>query len=144
MSFIVPANFRQLPQVWEIDQPFRIDATGAVSSSPDPVRWATNHILALLLTSPGERVMRPQYGIGMYRMVFENDDAVVEQMLITAINQGLAMWEPNVRIVECEFVQQPDFSGIMELQIGFTVGAAPTINTVAFSVGGTGVEVQAT
>lgn len=144
MSFIVPANFRQLPQTWEMEQPFHIDATGAVASTNDPVRWAINHILPLVLTSPGERVMRPQYGIGMYRMVFENDDPVIEQQLIVAINQGLSMWEPNITIVECEFVQQPDYSGIMELQIGFTVGAVPSINTVAVSIGGTGVEIQAT
>lgn len=143
MSFVLPANFRQLSTSWEIGQPFNVDAAHAIDFSDDPVEWAKYHILALLLTNPGERVMRPNYGIGIYRLVFENDNPVLESQIISAINAGLALWEPNITVNDCEFVKQPDYSGVMELQIAFSVGASPSVYTVGFALNGTAVEITA-
>lgn len=143
MSFVVPANFRQLPSSWEMAQPFNIAATGAVAFDTDPVRWATNHILALLLTNPGERVMRPTYGVGIFGMVWENDNPVVEATIISAINMGLSMYEPNITVVEASFAQEPQYEGIMHLVIHFTVGNSPTTYTTAVNLSGTGVEITA-
>jgi phage baseplate assembly protein W len=143
MTFIVPANFRQLPTSWEMAQPFHIDATGAVAFDVDPVAWATNHILALLLTNPGERVMRPTYGVGIFALVWENDNPVVEANVITSINIGLSMYEPNINVVQCQFTQQPQYSGIMNLILHFTVGNAPTVYTTAVNLNGSGVEITA-
>jgi hypothetical protein len=143
MTFLVPANFRQLPPVWEIAQPFRIDATGTVGFDADPERWAINHILALLLTNPGERVMRPTYGVGIYGFVWENDDPIEEQNFITAINMGLATYEPNINVTEVEFVQQPQYHGIVVLMISFTVGNSPTTHAFSVNVSGNQVEISA-
>ena len=141
MTFVLPQGYRQLPQTWEMTQPFQIDGTGTVGFDTDPIKWATNHLLALLLTIPGERVMRPGYGVGIYALVFENDDPLIEQQIISAINIGLNMWEPNILVVQVDFIQQPMYQGVMELQISFTIGASPTVHSVGFTMSGTGVEV---
>lgn len=143
MTFVNPTNFRQLPMSWEMAQPFHIDTTGAVAFDIDPVRWATNHILALMLTNPGERVMRPTYGVGIFAMIWENDNPVLEANIVTAINVGLSMYEPNINVVDVEFTQQPMYSGILNLVVQFTVGSAPTIYTTAVTLNGSGVEVTA-
>lgn len=141
MTFVIPAQFRQLPPVWELAQPFKVDASNSIAFDQDPVMWARNHILALLLTNPGERVMRPTYGIGIYNLVFENDNPVIEAQIVAAINASLSAYEPNITVNQCQFVPEPDYSGVMEIQIAFSVGSAPTIHSVAFTVGGTAVEV---
>lgn len=143
MTFLVPANFRQLPPVWEIAQPFHTDATGTVAFDADPERWAINHILAILLTTPGERVMRPTYGVGIYRFVWENDDPVEEQNIITSINLGLSTYEPNINVTEVKFVQQPQYTGVVVLMISFTVGNSPTTHTFSVNVNGSQVEITA-
>jgi uncharacterized protein len=143
MTFVVPSNFRQLPPVWEMSQPFNIDGNGVVAYDSDPAAWARNHILALLLTAPGERVMRPTYGVGIFRYVWENQDALTQQQLINQANQGLAFWEPNINIQQVDFLPAADFSGVVNMSIAFTLGASPTIQTVTFSLGGTGIEITA-
>lgn len=142
MSFIVPTNFRQLPPVWEIALPFNIDAIGEVAYSDDPVIWARNHILAILLTSPGERVMRPTYGAGIFNFVWENSDPLLEQQIINDVQQAVALWEPNVTINNIEFLPEPDYSGIVMLDISFSVGSAPTVHNLSVTLGGTGIEVM--
>ena len=143
MSFIPPTNFRQIPPVWEVSQPFNVDAAGEVAYDADPGLWARNHILAVLLTNPGERVMRPTYGAGIFNYVWDNQDPLVEQQIINDVQTAVAIYEPNVTINQIEFVPQPDFSGIVNLNIAFSVGAAPTTHNVTITLGGTGVEVTA-
>jgi uncharacterized protein len=144
MTFLIPANFRQLPPVWEIAQPFSINDAGAVSFDSDPVRWATNHILAILLTSPGERVMRPTYGAGVYGFVWENQDPLIEQNIVATINTQLATYEPNITVNEVEFVQTlAQMNGIVVLMVSFTVGNSPTTYTFSVSLNGSQVEITA-
>lgn len=144
MTFLIPANFRQLPPVWEMAQPFSIDASGEVAYDSDPVRWATNHILAILLTSAGERVMRPTYGAGVYGFVWENQDPLVEQNIVATINTQLATYEPNITVNEVEFVQTlAQMNGIVVLMVSFTVGNSPTTYTFTVSLNGSQVEITA-
>ena len=143
MTFIVPSNFRQLPSVWEMSQPFNIDSVGEVAYDTDPVTWVRNHILAVLLTNPGERVMRPTYGAGIFNFVWENDDLLTQAQIISAVQQAVALWEPNATLNNLDFAQQPDFSGIASLNIEFSVGTNPTVHAFTISLGGQGVEITA-
>lgn len=137
------ANFRILPSVREVSQPFRINPNGAVASDLDPFMWARNHLVALLLTGPGERVMRPNYGAGVRNFVFENNDPFVESTMLANIQASVAQYEPNIVIKQLNIVPQPPDYSIFEFLIVFTVGISATPQTVSFSVGGTGVEVAA-
>jgi phage baseplate assembly protein W len=48
------------------------------------------------MTEPGERVMMPQYGVGLRRMFFEQGDTILyeeaRRRMLNAINQ----WEPRI------------------------------------------------
>lgn len=86
--------------------------------------------------------MRPAYGVGLYRYVFEMNDPFVESQMVAAIQQGISLWEPSITINTCKLVQTPDYSGQMMIEIEFSIGSAPNRYTVDFSLGGTGVEVM--
>ena len=144
MSFIVPTNFRQLPPVWEMSQPFNIDTAGEVAYDSDPVVWARNHILAVCLTNPGERVMRPNYGAGIFNFVFEMQDPLIEAQVVNAVQDAVANYEPNIRIHSVNFVPQPDFSGVAILDISFSVGANPTPHSAMVPLNGSAVEIMTT
>ena len=150
MTFVTPNNvlltnnnFRQLPPVWEMSQPFNIDPAGEVAYDADPVSWARNHILAVLLTNPGERVMRPGYGAGIYNFVFENDDPLTEAQIINErSSDAVATWEPNITLNGIALhPADRTTAGTVLLDIAFTVGNAPTVYSVSVTLGGTGVEV---
>ena len=56
-------------------------------------------ILLLLSTSPGERVMRPDYGCHLRRLVFLPNDATTAGLAMHYIRQSLEHWEPRVEVV---------------------------------------------
>jgi phage baseplate assembly protein W len=76
-----------------LDYPYRFSGLGrtAVTGRDDHIR---DLIEQVLFTSPGERVMRPDFGAGLLALVFEpNSDtlAAATQMLVhSALQQHLA------------------------------------------------------
>jgi len=55
-------------------------------------------ILLLLSTTPGERVMRPEYGCHLRRLLFMQNDNTTAGLAIHMVRQALLRWEPRIEI----------------------------------------------
>ena len=142
MSFVTPSsNYRILPATTEIDDPFRVDPFGSIAQTSDPFEVAKNHIIALLMTNPGERLMRPTYGAGVGLLVFGNNDPFVIQQLSLAVQRALQQWEPTLTMVTCDVVSIDPYNGLVNLRIAFTLNSVSQVHQVEFTFNGTGVEV---
>ena len=53
-------------------------------------------MLQLLLTNPGERVMLPDYGTPLRRLIFEQNDDILKQQARQMIINSLEKWEPRI------------------------------------------------
>jgi len=56
-------------------------------------------IMLLLTTSPGERVMRPDYGCPLHRLLFAPNDATTAGLAEYYVREALAMWEPRIEVI---------------------------------------------
>lgn len=54
----------------------------------------------LILTNPGERIMLPEYGVGLRRFLFENDIPITRSRIITKISEQVQQYIPYVLIVD--------------------------------------------
>lgn len=74
-----------------IDYPFHFDQRGqsAATSDDDHIR---DMIEQFLLTSPGERVNRPDFGSGLLQMVFAPNSPELAAALQFTIQAGLQQW----------------------------------------------------
>jgi len=71
-------------------QPFKLrDDRGAIAVTGDADRHLRDKILAVLFTSPGERVNQPSFGVGLDRTVFEPLDPLTVTALQFRIADGL-------------------------------------------------------
>ena len=68
--------------------PFEIDRDGAVTS--DRARHVREQIEQVLLTIPGERVFRPDFGAGARHLVFEPNDAALATVTEKRLRSSLA------------------------------------------------------
>lgn len=82
-----------------IDYPYSIDGRGRTATV---ARRAHLHDLIeqVLMTSPGERVMRPDFGSGLHRVVFEpgGPEAVTTTQYL--VQSSLQQWLGNLITVE--------------------------------------------
>src|SRR3954467_5580045 len=68
--------------------PFRFGAQG-VALTDDPDRHLRDKVEAVLFTAPGERVNRPNFGVGLNRQIFETLDDLTITALEFRISHGL-------------------------------------------------------
>ena len=68
----------------------------------DGVEQIKSDMLILLLTNPGERVMLPNYGTPLRRLIFEPNDPRLILDAKAMIARSLKSWEPRVAITQIE------------------------------------------
>lgn len=59
-------------------------------------------ILLLLSTVPGERVMRPDYGSELHRLVFALNDDTTAGLAIHYVRRALERWEPRIDLLHLD------------------------------------------
>jgi uncharacterized protein len=81
--------------------PPRIGADGRLvwSVGEDNVRES---IRLILLTEPGERLMREEFGCGLRRFLFEPNTVTTRQLIRERIAQAIGRWEPRVALEAVE------------------------------------------
>jgi uncharacterized protein len=107
----------------------------AMVSEEASVRQA---ILLLLSTSPGERVMRPNYGCDLNKLVFAPNDDTTAGLAIHYVRQALERWEPRIRIRELDAYPHPENPAILEIFLGYIVIATHQTGEIIVPVSLTG------
>jgi phage baseplate assembly protein W len=92
-----------------IQFPISIDrALGQLKRERDYDRYVAQLIKQVLLTSPGERAHRPDFGAGLRRMVFAPNDPATASLLKTTIFQNLTNWLGTIISVDDVNVSSSD------------------------------------
>jgi phage baseplate assembly protein W len=79
----------------------RVSASGAIETV-DEAASVRQAILMLLTTRPGERVMRPEYGTELHRLVFSPNDNTTAGLAIHYVKRTLARWEPRIDVLRVD------------------------------------------
>jgi uncharacterized protein len=100
--------------------PVTTDAPGQVrlASADESIRQS---IWTILSTSPGERVMRPDFGCGMHDMVFGVNSAGTANAVAGAVRQALARWEPRIDVLDVYAAPDPAAPSRLLIEINYQV-----------------------
>lgn len=79
-------------------------------------------IRMILGTSPGERVMRPEFGCAMWEHVFAPVNASTLGLIEQNVREAILRWEPRVELTEVTTSPTGDGAAI-EIAIGYRVRA---------------------
>jgi phage baseplate assembly protein W len=79
--------------------PVDVDDQHRVKMSEDEANIQQS-IWIILATAPGERMMRPDFGCGIHRLVFAVDDAATRGAVVREVRQALISWEPRVEVLD--------------------------------------------
>jgi phage baseplate assembly protein W len=75
-----------------VGAPSMIGGDGAIRQS----------LLMLISTSPGERVMRPEYGCNLRRILFNPNDDSTAGLALHYVRQAVTRWEPRIQILKLQ------------------------------------------
>jgi uncharacterized protein len=100
----------------------RIGARGGIDmvQDEDAVRQA---ILLLLSTTPGERVMRPDYGSLLRQLIFSPNDDTTAGLAIHYVRSAVERWERRVDILTVDAERDPEASERLNVRLVYRVRA---------------------
>ena len=102
----------------------------AMVSGDDSVRQA---ILLLLSTSPGERLMRPDYGCHLHRLLFSPNDDTTAGLAIHYVRRALSLWEPRIEIMQLDAGRNPDQPHLLDIFLHYRVKSSQQTAQLLFS-----------
>ena len=118
-----------------ITLPLQITNT-AFNQSFQTIDQVRTNIKSLLLTKRRERVMQPFLGSGLTELLFEQNDADLEDRIENTIVQSLQNWLPYV-VIDTIIIEQSNElkdRNSLEVSITFRINGNPTLENVTFNV----------
>jgi len=80
----------------------------------------------LILTNPGERVMEPDYGVGIREFLFESFESDVFERIDNKIRQQVSQYMPAVTIRKLQFANSSPDTNTLSLYLEYSI---PQIST---------------
>jgi hypothetical protein len=99
-----------------------IDPAGGIETVVDD-EAIRQSLLLLISTRPGERVMRPEYGCDLSRLVFSPNDDTTAGLAIHFVRQAVERWEPRVEILRVDANRDPEEATRLEIVLDYRVRA---------------------
>ena len=90
--------------------PIDVDDEGAIATAKFEAS-VRQSIWLILGTAKGERVMRPNFGCGIYDLVFEMSTASTAGQISQAVRDALLKFEPRIDVINVTATPQSDSEG---------------------------------
>lgn len=89
-------------------------------------------IRIILSTTPGERIMQPEFGCDLKRLVFETIDSTLIASLDHLIYHALLNFEPRITFINTEVLNMETTDGQLVIQINFKVISTNSRHNIVF------------
>jgi uncharacterized protein len=97
------------------------DAGHHIALTNDGEESVRQSIWTILATSPGERVMRPDFGCGLNDLVFAVNNAATATAVNRAVREALATWEPRIDVLDVYAAPDPNQANVLNIEINYQV-----------------------
>jgi phage baseplate assembly protein W len=99
--------------------PLGVDATGGIALARGD-QELVQAMQLILMTYPGERPMRPQFGSRLRDYVFRNTTPQTAGELAQEVRTALLRWEPRVDIERVDVTPDASERGMLYIDIAYT------------------------
>ncbi len=102
--------------------PVGVDARGGIGTAAgsDDIEQA---IRIILETSPGERVMRPEFGCGLHDLVFAPNSPTTAGLVDFHVREALGRWEPRIEVDDVVVRPDPQNRAVLLINIRYRLRA---------------------
>ena len=111
--------------------PLRVDQSGSIAlgRGADDIDAS---IRMAIVTAPGERVMRPQFGCRIWDLLFEPINANTLGLMAEAVRDTVSQWEPRVDLEDLEVEPAEAQPGRVMIRMAYRVRATNDRRNLVF------------
>ena len=115
---------------WKFPPAFSQSSAGVeMVSAAEDIRES---LWILLSTSPGERVMVPEFGCALWQMLFQKLDVTAITEIQELITRAILNWEPRVTVDEVTVVSDPGVAGLVNIYLAYTIRRTNTRSNLVY------------
>jgi phage baseplate assembly protein W len=105
--------------------------TGLVESVAyeDDIRQS---ILIILMTAPGERVMRPNFGCGIHDLVFTSLDSTTLQLIRSSVEDAMQRCEARIELLNVNVEEAASSEGKLLVELEYRVRRTNQLGNLVF------------
>jgi len=104
---------------WSFPPSFQQGGTGVtIVKEEEDIKQSLQIILS---TTPGERVMRPDFGCNMQDMVFEPINTSIITFMRDRIEKAILYFEPRIDLMRVEINTASVFEGLVLIEIDYSI-----------------------
>jgi Bacteriophage baseplate protein W len=100
--------------------PMEVDHTGSIRLT-DSVEDIDRSMRIVLMTAPGERVMRPDFGCEIWDLLFEPITPRLFGLINSAVFEALGQWEPRIVVDDVTAATDEYDDGLVRVLIRYRV-----------------------
>lgn len=105
--------------------PLTLDSGDGYTMIKDMKTLVKQNFKMLLLTNPGERVMDPEFGVGINSFLFENFEPNTYNRIETKILEQVSIYLPVISISQMEFDPAGADAAMLSIRITYSI---PVLN----------------
>ena len=111
--------------------PLQVDARGAIATARHEDRVAES-IAFILGTAQGERVMRPDFGCGIHRLVFEPNNDLTQGRVAHAVRSALVDLEPRIDVLDVRAESAQTEPNLLLIRVDYRLRATNTFHNLVY------------
>jgi len=123
---------RPVPNVisWPLEG---VDENGRLqyARDDDSIREVIRNIL---LTRPGERLMRPQFGAGLPDFIHQPNNVTTRTIMSNVVRKAIEQWETRVRVESVEVLPDRNRLSTVQIVIRYTMRHTPQPRQLTFAL----------
>ena len=116
--------------------PLSLDEQDGYKMNKELIKAIQQNIKMLLLTVPGERVMDPDFGVGLKTFLFEFNDVGTYSAIRSRINEQISKYMPFVEIDELEIFtpdeRTPDSENSVQIIFSYRIIPTDELDSIQF------------
>lgn len=111
--------------------PMRVDPNGGIALVSDE-REIEESIRVVLATSPGERVMRPEFGCAIHEHIFDVVTSALFGEIRAKVVDSLELWEPRITVTSVDVAPDRDDSSVIYIDIQYRINDTNSPRNLVF------------
>ena len=111
--------------------PLGVDHTGSIALTTG-VEDLDRSIRLVLLTAPGERVMRPKFGCRIWDMLFEPITPNLLGLIAEAVREAVGQWEPRVAVEQVIPLTDENDDALVRIHIRYRVKSTNDVRNLVY------------
>ena len=78
-------------------------------------------LIIILSTRLGERIIKPQFGVGIYDLIFHNMNLTERTQLKAAIEKAVLYFEPRITLKNVILDTTEEFDGVLKIELDYII-----------------------